>query len=1505
MTFSEGIYNMENYNQNAFYALKLLENGYATVGSIPNLSLCGTDEFSITTQFYAKATNGRIPLIMQSGAFEFGMDSRNAYYNATGIGSHMVTNDEFKLDAGRWNTLGVTYDGSTIRIYVNGIKALETGKTANRTISSSDIKIGGNFNGYVKYTRVYGKVLTDSEIGADRTSPQMPVEQMELCLDFSTSTPEDKGKYSKPITLNGNEAERRTALRVTDAGVAKPLTSSRVNNVLGTGSFTILSKIKPSYIGGNTQPMLFSNAKTNSSRVAILFYQGDSYPNRAHASLKMGTLQYGGGTDMPYDEWTNLSLVYNRTNNKAYYYVNGVLGCEYNIQSRPTLSAEDICIGSRKETYNGPFGGLIDSICVFNSALDSNALVNYAHDMPDQTAPGLAAYYSFNAGEAKDIISGEAITLTEGARLEDLTSRAPIFRCTPVNLVNTLYPGTAGAALPESNVKVADQLAQGDTTILTKVYPKRPTPEEGIVYDKYWNIFTIAPYGNASSMNLVMRHDPYMNKAAISVEAPNAICSCERVDYDQWVDVALIYRRSQSKIEVYVNGVLKNTFNNIQAITKSEFALHLGNGIDMVRPYHGYIDYIAVFDGAVQPDRLQSYILEPPVFIEQDLTALYTFNSEELREQVSGTVVNLVGDAAVILAEDTQTQAGKKECPEFPDNHTGTEYELWQANTVASIYIKFIHENYGLWPTGGFKDEECTQLLGSVANYIEKSVLIYDEVQMVLAEQAEHEEMDPETIKAMIQVLANTGKAAMLNRFFYACIDAHTRENIEKDLKDLIIKIVIGVVIAVVLVVIISAVIAWFKPIAPPPPPPSPPSPPSPNPDPDDLDDDDDEKKYHIVSIDSITFCHTPSNHAASAIQIRDVQTPEWVNGRNSKNNPSQSAYISSSVTASAYINVRFRYQTNDNDSYTAKIKGESKSGNKPLGSLDTVSISMRGNNTYYTARFSLNHNGMASLLAGSFTDEIKWSNTTELLTYRNLGNTYHTIHLLANEPKAPWGANAGDGVSLPTMNALNTWNDMLKYAEGSKSNTKEYFAAAATKWLHNSGKFVYADADQLSILSEQDSLSFARDTFDNRASSQSSGIQISPLDASLIIADSARLQGFDELGVAKLMSNNSITVLETDCSTGGTIKESDILLPLSIREVAKVGSNTFEKPSDIDAHFVCSNKGFDSEIYVYDGAYRLHDRSGQNVVCSNCRYAAEIYPYVDRTGNGYREMLLEADSVCPVIYYLMDWSNNLAKVGPGNGTKARLDGVKIKLFGKNFDIDRPGFTNDILNAMGRCIVHSISFGWIKDALKYVLQSQQNPIDYLQDIARIVLASNQIDRDIDNLIQNLDDSLTAASSREETFACLKALATRLNSVLANLRVPTGNFCWNSVIGENYDPEKWYYIKKPQSGGAQFEIESSYRGLNDNENYDDNQLILNNLPGEGFYILNDFHRDGDRLNLLLARGYATTFYIAQAQNNNQMAHIMGSSSNNYYPPLRMSDTDASAFYQYGGNWIPLW
>ena len=90
-----------------------------------------------------------------------------------------------------------------------------------------------------------------------------------------------------------------------------------------------------------------------------------------------------------------------------------------------------------------------------------------------------------------------------------------------------------------------------------------------------------------------------------------------------------------------------------------------------------------------------------------------------------------------------------------------------------------------------------------------------------------------------------------------------------------------------------------------------------------------------------------------------------------------------------------------------------------------------------------------------------------------------------------------------------------------------------------------------------------------------------------------------------------------------------------------------------------------------------------------------------------------------------------------------------------------------------------------------------------------------------------------------------------------------------------------------------------------ENYDDNQLILNNLPGEGFYILNDFHRDGDRLNLLLARGYATTFYIAQAQNNNQMAHIMGSSSNNYYPPLRMSDTDASAFYQYGGNWIPLW
>lgn len=1498
---------MENYSQNAFYALKLMEEGYVTVTSIPNLSFCGTDQFSITTQYYAQSTDGKIPLIRQNGAFEFGMDGRNAYYNATGIGSHSVANDEFKLDAGRWNSLGVTYDGASLCIFVNGIKALETKCTANRKISSDDIKVGGNFNGYLKFVRVYRRALTDTEIRADRIKPQASVNEMELCLDFSSPTPRDMGKHSKAITLNGNDPERKTALRVTGEGVAKPMTSTRVNNVLGTGSFTILAKIKPVNIGGNTQPMLFSNANINSSHVGTLFYQGSSYPNRALAALTMGTLLYGGGAEMPYNVWSTLALVYNRASNKAYYFVNGEMVIEYNIQSQLTVSAEEICIGSRKETFNGPFGGQIDSICIFSSALSGDTLLKYAQAMPGQDTPGLAAYYSFNAGEAKDIISGEPITLMEGAALESVNNPTPIFRCIPVNLVNTFYPGTGGAAAPESNVKVADQLAQGDTTILAKVYPKSPTPEEETVYDKYWNIFTIAPYGHAASMNLAMRHDTNLGKAAISVETPNTICSCHRVDFDKWVDVALIYMRSQSKIEVFVNGVLTNTVNNIHAITRSEFALHLGNGIDMVRPYHGYIDYIAVFNGAVEPDRLQSYILTPPVFIEQDLLALYAFNSEKIREQVSGTMVNLIGDAAIVLAENTQTQAGEKECPDFPDNHTGTEYELWQANTIASIYVKFIQENYGIWPTGGFKDEACTQLLGSVANYIEKSVLIYDEVQMVLAE---HEDMDPEKIKAMLLVLVNTGKAEMLNRFFYACVDPHTRENIEKDLKDLLIKLIVGVVIAAIIIGIIAAVIAWFKPIAPPPPPPSPPSPPSPNPDPDDPDDDD-EKKYHIVSIDSITFSHTPSNHAASAIRLRDVQAPEWVNGRNSKNNPSHCAYISSSASASApsYINVRFKYQTNDGDSYTAKIAGESKSGGKPLGNLDSVSINMKGNNTYYTASFSLNHSRIASLIAGSFTEEIKWSNTAEWVTYRNLGNTYHTIHLLANEPKAPWSANAGDGANLPTLNALNTWNEMLKHAEGSNANTEEYFAAASARWLHNSGKFVFAGANQFSMPGEQDRLSFARDAFDNRVSSQDSGIQISPMDASLIIADSARLQGFNELGVAEIMSNNTITVLETECECSGaveegTIKERDVLLPLSIREVMKVGSSASETPADVYAHYVCATKGFDSEIYVYDGAYKLHNQDGLIAVCANCRYAMEIYPYVDGTVSGYREMLLEADSVCPLIRFFMEWSNNLAKVSQvGLAEKLQSKVAGNVTSGDVLGMRRPQFSVTVRRNMGSCVVHSFSFAHIKKALANSL-SYSNAISYIKNVAKAVIANE--DLNTNQTVLRLIDNLSIAQTRVQIMSAIKELLTELNSVEKNLRSADVNFCWNSIIGEDYDPEKWYYVKFNQH--RILEIESSYGSLN-GTNHDPGIFQIDSLPRyEGFYILNlpKSRMDGERLYIIKNHSIDTSFYTAQAQDSTGVYHILGSSSNRYSPPLNMSDTDAGkAFYQYRGVWKPLW
>jgi hypothetical protein len=76
-----------------------------------------------------------------------------------------------------WSHLAMTWDGLTMRIYVNGSQVASSALAGAAVTSASPLRIGGNgiwnewFNGALDDVRVYNRALTPAQIIADRDTP--------------------------------------------------------------------------------------------------------------------------------------------------------------------------------------------------------------------------------------------------------------------------------------------------------------------------------------------------------------------------------------------------------------------------------------------------------------------------------------------------------------------------------------------------------------------------------------------------------------------------------------------------------------------------------------------------------------------------------------------------------------------------------------------------------------------------------------------------------------------------------------------------------------------------------------------------------------------------------------------------------------------------------------------------------------------------------------------------------------------------------------------------------------------------------------------------------------------------------------------------------------------------------------------------------------------------------------------------------------------------------------
>ncbi|MFC4112797.1 LamG-like jellyroll fold domain-containing protein [Nonomuraea zeae] len=81
------------------------------------------------------------------------------------------------LPLNTWSHVGATYDGSTLRLYVNGVQVATNPTVGNLRVGTGPLRIGGNsgsgeyFSGLIDEVRVYNKALTAAQVTTDMNTP--------------------------------------------------------------------------------------------------------------------------------------------------------------------------------------------------------------------------------------------------------------------------------------------------------------------------------------------------------------------------------------------------------------------------------------------------------------------------------------------------------------------------------------------------------------------------------------------------------------------------------------------------------------------------------------------------------------------------------------------------------------------------------------------------------------------------------------------------------------------------------------------------------------------------------------------------------------------------------------------------------------------------------------------------------------------------------------------------------------------------------------------------------------------------------------------------------------------------------------------------------------------------------------------------------------------------------------------------------------------------------------
>jgi hypothetical protein len=300
---------------------------------------------------------------------------------AMGAGGHVqvgldaTAHQTTRLPLSQWSHLTTTYDGQSIRLFVNAVQVASTPASGPVVVSDGELRIGGNsvwgeyFVGRIDEVRLYNRALVGAEIASDMGTPVSGWLAAAYGFDESTgSTAADaSGRRLHGTVSGGTWTTGRFGNGLAFNGVDSSVTVPSSDWLNLTTAMTLEAWVYPTAGGGWRTVMLKETAE---GHTFALYSDGNSGPG-AHLQAT-GDVASESTAPLPLQAWTHLAATYDGTSLRLY--TNGVLTTTMAVTGVPVTSTLPLRIGSNT-IWGEHFAGVIDEVRIYYRVLTAAEIV--------------------------------------------------------------------------------------------------------------------------------------------------------------------------------------------------------------------------------------------------------------------------------------------------------------------------------------------------------------------------------------------------------------------------------------------------------------------------------------------------------------------------------------------------------------------------------------------------------------------------------------------------------------------------------------------------------------------------------------------------------------------------------------------------------------------------------------------------------------------------------------------------------------------------------------------------------------------------------------------------------------------------------------------------------------------------------------------------------------------------------------------------------------------------